>query len=197
MVTRGIVLGYVISAQGIEVDKAKISVIQNLPHPKTVKDIRAFLGHASFYRRFIKDFAKIARPLTQLLQNDAIFDFNNDCIRAFDTLKKALISAPIIQSPDWSIPFELMCDASDYAVGAVLGQKKNKEPSVVYYASKTLNDAQRNYTTTEKEMLAVVFALEKFRPYILGTVFTDHFALKHLLSKKETKQRLICWVLLI
>ena len=103
-------------------------------------------------------------------------------------LKKALISSPIIQSPDWFIPFELMCDSSDYVVGAVLGQRKNKEASVVYYASKMLNDAQRNYTTTEKEMLAVVFALEKFLPYILGTIttiFTDHFALKHLLSKKR------------
>ena len=200
MVTQGIVLGHVISPQGIEVDKAKISVIKNLPVPKTVKDIRAFLGHAGFYRRFIKDFSKIARPLTQLLQLDVPFNFNKECISAFETLKQALVSAPIIQAPDWSIPFELMCDASDYAVGAVLGQRKDNKPHVIYYASKTLNDAQRNYTTTEKEMLAVVFALEKFRSYIIGTtttVFTDHSALKHLLSKKETKQRLIRWVLLI
>ena len=128
------------------------------------------------------------------------FNFNEDCISAFETLKQALVSAPIIQAPDWSIPFELMCDASDYAVGVVLGQRKDNKPHVIYYASKTLNDAQRNYTTTEKEMLAVVFALEKFRSYIIGTtttVFTDHSALKHLLSKKETKQRLIRWVLLI
>ena len=95
---------------------------------------------------------------------------------------------------------ELMCDASDYAIGAVLGQRKEKTPSVIYYASKTLNDAQRNYTTTEKEMLAIVFALEKFRPYLLEgttTVFTDHSALKFLLSKKDAKQRLIRWVLLL
>jgi hypothetical protein len=121
-------------------------------------------------------------------------------VSSFEKLKQALVSAPVIQSPDWDLPFELMCDASDYAVGAVLGQRKDNKPSVVYYASKTLNDAQRNYTTTEKEMLAVVFALDKFRPYLLGTqttVFTDHAALKYLLSKKETKQRLIRWVLLL
>ena len=144
--------------------------------------------------------SKIARPLTQLLQLDVPFNFNEDYISTFETLKQALVSAPIIQAPDWSIPFELMCDASDYAVGAVLGQRKDNKLNVIYYASKTLNDAQRNYTTTEKEMLAVVFALEKFRSYIIGTtttVFTDHSALKHLLSKKETKQRLIRWVLLI
>ena len=99
------------------------------------------------------------------------------------------MSAPIIQPPDWSLPFELMCDASDYAVGAVLGQRKENKSSVVYYESKTLNPAQRNYTTTEKEMLAVVFALDKFHPYLVGTqttVFTDHSALKFLLSKNKT-----------
>jgi hypothetical protein len=200
MVNRGIVLGHVVSPQGIEVDKAKVIVIQNLPIPKTVKDIRAFLGHAGFYRRFIKDFSKLARPLTQLLLQDAVFNFNEECVSSFEKLKQALVSAPVIQSPDWDLPFELMCDASDYDVGAVLGQRKDNKPSVVYYASKTLNDAQRNYTTTEKEMLAVVFALDKFRPYLLGTqttVFTDHAALKYLLSKKETKQRLIRWVLLL
>ena len=122
------------------------------------------------------------------------FVFDQTCLHAFSTLKDALVSAPIIQAPIWSLPFELMCDASDFAVGAVLGQRKGSTPTVAYYASKTLNDAQRNYTTTEKEMLAIVFALEKFRPYLLEgttTVFTDHAALKHLLSKKEAKQRLI------
>ena len=200
MVTKGIVLGHVVSPQGIEVDRAKVEVIQDLPTPRTVRDIRAFLGHAGFYRRFIQDFSSIARPLTKLLQNDMDFVFNDACLLAFNKLKDALVSAPIIQAPDWSLPFELMCDASDFAVGAVLGQRKSSTPSVVYYASKTMNDAQRNYTTTEKEMLAIVFALEKFRPYLLGgttTVFTDHSALKHLLSKKEAKQRLIRWVLLL
>ncbi|KAM1934599.1 hypothetical protein ACFX15_018766 [Malus domestica] len=111
-----------------------------------------------------------------------------------------LTSAPIIRPLDWSIPFELMCDASDYALGAVLGQRKEKQPHVIYYASRTLNDAQLNYSTTEKELLAVVFALDKFRSYLLGTkviIYTDHAALKYLLTKKEAKPRLIRWMLLL
>ncbi|KAK4405904.1 Retrovirus-related Pol polyprotein from transposon.6 [Sesamum angolense] len=197
---QGIVLGHVISSRGIEVDKAKVDLIVNLPYPTSVREIRSFLGHAGFYRRFIKDFAKIAQPLSQLLQKDANFVFGGDCQEAFDELKRALTSAPIIQPPDWSTPFEIMCDASNYAVGAVLGQKIEKTHHVIYYASKTLDAAQCNYSTTEKELLAIVFALDKFRSYLLGSkivVFSDHAALKHLLSKKESKPRLIRWILLL
>ena len=110
------------------------------------------------------------------------------------------MEAPILQSPNWDLPFEIMCDASDFAVGAVLGQRIDKKLTAICYASMTLADAQLTYTTTEKELLAVVFALEKFRPYILGSkiiVYTDHAALKYLLSKKEAKPRLIRWVLLL
>ena len=121
MVREGIVLGHRVSERGIEVDRAKIEVIEQLPPPTNVKGVRSFLGHAGFYRRFIKDFSRIARPLTSLLAKDAPFNFYDDCLLAFYTLKKALVSAPIIQPPDWSLPFEIMCDASDYAVGAVLG----------------------------------------------------------------------------
>ncbi|KAK4407771.1 Retrovirus-related Pol polyprotein from transposon opus [Sesamum angolense] len=133
---QGIVLGHVISSRGIEVDKAKVDLIVNLPYPTSVREIRSFLGHAGFYRRFIKDFAKIAQPLSQLLQKDANFVFGGDCQEAFDELKRALTSAPIIQPPDWSTPFEIMCDASNYAVGAVLGQKIEKTHHVIYYALK-------------------------------------------------------------
>ena len=105
-------------------DKAKIDVIERLPPLVNVKGIRSFLDHAGFYRRFIKDFSQIARPLTNLLSKDAPFEFTDEFLRAFEILKKALISAPIIQPPDWSLPFEMMCDASDYAVGAVLGKPK-------------------------------------------------------------------------
>ncbi|CAL8993258.1 unnamed protein product [Prunus brigantina] len=103
-------------------------------------------------------------------------------------------------APDWSLPFELMCDASDYAIGAVLGQRVNKLAHVIYYASRTLNDAQLNYSTTEKELLAVVFALEKFRSYLVGSkviVYSDHAALRFLLTKKDAKPRLIRWILLL
>ncbi|KAL4282496.1 hypothetical protein GQ457_16G018920 [Hibiscus cannabinus] len=169
MVNEGIVLGHKISSKGMEVDKAKIEVISKLPPPTTVKGIRSFLGHAGFYRRFIEDFSKITKPLCSLLEQGRPFEFNNDCTKAFNLLKQKLVTAPIVEPPDWKLPFELMCDASDYAVGAVLGQKKGKIFHPIYYASKTLNDAQVNYTTTEKEMLVVIFAFDKFRSYLIGT----------------------------
>ncbi|GKC07899.1 reverse transcriptase domain-containing protein [Tanacetum coccineum] len=151
-----IVLGHKISKSGIEVDRAKFDVIAKLPHPTTVKGVRSFLGHAGFYRRFIQDFSKIARPMTYLLEKETPFVFSKDCIDAFETLKKKLTEAPILVVPDWNLPFELMCDASDFAIGAVLGQQKTKHFQPIHYASKTMTEAQIHYTTTEKEMLAVV-----------------------------------------
>ncbi|KAH7862315.1 hypothetical protein Vadar_002873 [Vaccinium darrowii] len=152
MVTQRIVLGHIVSSKGIEVDKAKIDLIANLPTPKTVKDVWSFLGHAGFYWRFIQGFSAISRPLF------------------------------------------------DYAVGAVLGQRRGKDPCVIYYASKTLNETQLNYTTTEKELLAVVFALDKFRSYLVGSqivVYTDHAALRYLMTKQDAKACLIRWILLL
>ena len=188
------------SERGIEVDKAKIEVIEQLSPPMNIKGIQSFLGHAGFYRRFIKDFSFIARPLTLLLAKDALFEFDDACLTSFNLLKKALISAPIIQPPDWSLPFEIMCDASDYAVGAVLGQTKNKKHHAIAYASKTLTGAQLNYATTEKELLAIVFSINKFGSYLVGAkiiVYTDHAALKYLLTKKDAKPRLIRCILLL
>ncbi|XP_062118310.1 uncharacterized protein LOC133831924 [Humulus lupulus] len=126
MVREGIVLGHKISSEGIEVDRAKISTIENLPPPISVKGVRSFLGHAGFYRRFINDFSKVSKPLSTLLMNGVPFDFNEECLTAFKTLNEKLISAPIVCAPNWDLPFELMCDASDYAVGAVLGQRVDK-----------------------------------------------------------------------
>ena len=177
MVTQGIVLGHIVSKTGIEVDKAKVELISNLPTPKCVRDIRSFLRHAGFYRRFIKDFSAIARPLCTLLAKDVPFAWSQACEDAFVKLKTMLVSPPIMRSPNWNLPFEIMCDASDYAIGAVLGQREDIKAFVIYYANKTLDSAQANYTTTEKEFLNVVFALEKFRSYIVGspvTIFTDH-----------------------
>ncbi|KAD4386230.1 hypothetical protein E3N88_26399 [Mikania micrantha] len=173
MVREGVVLGHVISERGMEVDRAKINVISTLPPPTNVKGIRSFLGHAGFYRRFIKSFSVITKPLCNLLLKDVPFEFDDECLKSFNLLKEQLVAAPILQSPDWSLPFEIMCDASDYAVGAVLGQRVDKKPVVIYYASKTLSDAQLNYTTTEKELLAVVFALDKFRSYVCQHVNLD------------------------
>ncbi|GJZ70661.1 reverse transcriptase domain-containing protein [Tanacetum coccineum] len=200
MVKEGIVLGHKISKSGIEVDRAKIDVIAKLPYPTNVKGVRSFLGHAGFYRRFIKDFSKIARPMTQLLMKDAKFVFSNECMQAFNFLKNKLIFAPVIIAPDWNLDFELMCDASDYAIGAVLGQRIDKMFCPIYYASKTMNDAQEHYTTTEKELLAVVYAFDKFRSYLIMSktvVYTDHSALKYLFSKQDAKPRVIRWVLLL
>nr|CAN83985.1 hypothetical protein VITISV_018004 [Vitis vinifera] len=147
-----IVLGHIISEKDIEVDKAKVKLIIKLLSPTTVKEVRQFLGHVGFYRRFIKDFSKLSKPLCELL----------------------------VRAPNWQLPFEVMCDVSDFAIGVVLGQREYGKHYVIYYASKTLNEAQRNYTTTEKELLAIVFALDKFRAYL-----------------QDAKARLIRWILLL
>ncbi|GJZ37950.1 reverse transcriptase domain-containing protein [Tanacetum coccineum] len=153
MVKEGIVLGHKISKNGIEVDKAKVDVIAKLPHPTTVKGVRSFLGHAGFYRRFIKDFSKISRPMTHLLEKNTPFIFSDECIQAFETLKKKLTEAPILIAPDWDLPFELMCDASDFTI--VLPHLEQKH--CVY----------------------------------------GHSALKYLFANKDSKARLLRWVLLL
>ncbi|XP_015970218.1 uncharacterized protein LOC107493677 [Arachis duranensis] len=154
MVTKGIVHGHKISNKRIEVNQAKVEIIEKLPPPTNVKAIRSFLGHAGFYRRFIKDFSKLAKPLCNLLVVDTPFVFGEHCLYGFETLKAKLVIAPIISAPNWALPFKLI---------------------------RVLNDAQRNNTTTEKELLAVVYAIDKFRSYLIGskvTVYTDHAALK-------------------
>ena len=162
MVREGVVLGHIVSSKGLEVDKAKIEVIQNLPQTGTVRDLRSFLGHVGFYRRFIQDFAKVSKSLTTLLCKDKDFIIDEEGKRAFTMLKQALIEALILQSPNCDLPFEIMCGPLDYAVGAVFGQRHDKKPTAICYTSKTLIKAPINYTTTEKELLAVVYTIEKF-----------------------------------
>ena len=152
MVREGIVLGHLVSSKGFELDKAKVEVIQDLALPKSIKELRSFLGHVGFYRRFIQDFAKVSKPLTSLLCKEKDFITEEEGKHAFMQLKQALVEAPILQSPNWDLPFEIMCDASDFAVGVVLGQRIDKKPTVICYVSKTLADAQLIYTTTEKEL---------------------------------------------
>ncbi|RVW84035.1 Retrovirus-related Pol polyprotein from transposon opus [Vitis vinifera] len=159
----------------IEVDKAKIEIIVNLPPPTNVKEVRQFLGHAGFYRRFIKDFSKLARPMCALLAKDAKFKWDQNCQHCFEELKRLLTTAPIVRRPNWDLPFEVMCDASDQAMGAILGQRDEGKPYVIYYAN-------------------------KFRAYLVGApivIFTDHSALKYLVNKKDSKARLIRWILLL
>ncbi|RDX74546.1 Retrovirus-related Pol polyprotein, partial [Mucuna pruriens] len=147
MVAEGIVLGHLVSSRGVEVDKAKIDIITSLPNLASMWEVRSFLGHAGFYRRFIKNISKTSLPLSKLLQKEVEFVFNKECIQAFEELKTRLTSTPILQAPNWELPFELMCDASNSTLGAVLGQR----------------DA------VEKELLAIVFALDKFCSYLLGS----------------------------
>jgi len=134
----------------------------------------------------------VVNPLCKLLEKDAKFNFNDDCVRAFELLKLKFTTTPIITAPNWSVPFELMCDASDLAVRADLGQRINTIFHLVYYASKTMNSVQVNY-------IIIVFEIVKFCPYLMGTkviVYTDHAALHYLMSKKDSKDRLMRWVLL-
>ena len=126
-------LGHMISAAGLEVDQAKVSIIRNLMPPTIVKGIRSFLGHAGFYKRFIRDFSKIARPLCRLLKNDTKFYFDESCQNFFEEIKSRLVEAPIMEKPDWNREFEIICDASDFAMGAVLGQKAEKVFKAIYY----------------------------------------------------------------
>ncbi|XP_049399876.1 uncharacterized protein LOC125863958 [Solanum stenotomum] len=184
LVREGIVLGHKISKSGLEVDKSKVEVIEKFPPPIIVKGVRSFLGHVGLYRRVIKDFSKTARPMCSLLEKEMKFVFDEKCLQVFELLKKKLIEDPILISPIWELPFEPMCDASDIVVGAVLGQPKDRMFHSIYYASKTLDATQSNYTVTEKEMLVLVFAFDKFRSYLVGT-------------KKDAKPRMIRWILLL
>ncbi|GKC13148.1 reverse transcriptase domain-containing protein [Tanacetum coccineum] len=172
MVKEGILLGHKVSEAGLEVDKSKIDIISN------------------FHRTLI----------SKLLEKDTPFEFNDECQNAFKILKEMLTCAPVIVSPNWSLPFELMCDASDFTVGAILGQKEGRNFHLIYFVSKTLNAAQQNYTITKKELMVVVFAFDKFQSYLALSktiVYTDHSALRHLFKKQDAKPRLIRWILLL
>nr|GEW50390.1 hypothetical protein [Tanacetum cinerariifolium] len=171
-------------------------------HDVIKKEVEKLLDAGLIYPIFDSpwDFSKISRPMTYLLEKNSPFIFSNECIQAFRSLKEKLTKAPILIAPNWDQPFELMCDASDYAVGAVLGQRVEKHFRPIHYASKTMNQAGTNYTTIEKEMLVVVYAFEKFRSYLImnkSIVYTDHSALKYLFAKKDAKARLLRWILLL
>ncbi|CAN6711701.1 unnamed protein product [Malus baccata var. baccata] len=176
MVKQGIVLGHIVSERGIEVDKSKIDLVRYLPSPTLVREVRSFLGHAGFYRQFIKDFSRISAPLCRLLQKDVTFDFNEQCEKAFKHLKDMLTSAPIIRPPDWSIPFELICDASDYALGAVLGQRKDKQPHTDHAALK--------YLLTKKEakprLIRWMLFLQEFELEIRDKKGSENVVADHL-----------------
>nr|GEX77607.1 DNA-directed DNA polymerase [Tanacetum cinerariifolium]GEX87926.1 DNA-directed DNA polymerase [Tanacetum cinerariifolium] len=201
MVKEGIVPSHKISKEGIEVDKAKVDVITKLPHPTTIKCIQSFLGHAGFYCHFIKDFSKIARPMTRLLEKDTPFIFSKQCVEAFQTLKRKLTEAPILIAPDWDMPLKLSCDASDFAIGAVLGQRQEKHFRPIHYASKTMTEAESNYTTAEKEisrgkdskaiLLRWVLLLQEFTFKVIDTKGSENLVTDHLSLLENPHQNVL------
>ena len=182
-------LGHVVSADGLLPDPNKTSKVKDWPTPGTVQEVQQFLGLANYYRRFIHNFAVIAKPLHHLTEKHTKFQWNHDCQNAFTALKTCLTSAPILALPDWSRPFVLDTDASDAGIGAVLSQiHQDGREYVIAYASRTLNRAERNYCATRKELLAVVTFMKHFRQYLVGhnfTVRTDHAALTWLQNFKS------------
>ena len=191
-------LGHIISRKGIEVDPEKTKAVSEFPRPKTQKQVRSFLGMANFYRRFIKDYSLVAAPLNVLLRKDKKFHWTQECQQAFEALKSKLISAPVLSYPDPVKRFILTCDASDTAVGYVLGQKDHQNREyVIAYGGKSLTSDQKKNNTTEKECLAVLCGIEAYRPYLAHgefDVITDHRALLWLRTAKHTG-RLERWAL--
>lgn len=189
-------LGYVVNSAGLLVDPNKVEAIVNIPTPKNVSDIRRLVGLASWYRRFVPDFSSVVAPLTQLLKKNKPFVWDDDCERAFRMIKERLISAPVLSCPNFELPFTIQTDASDFGLGAVLSQTHPEGEKVVCYLSRSLTKAERKFSTTEKECLAVIFAIEKLRPYIEGTKFrvvTDHYSLKWLNNIKDPVGRIARW----
>lgn len=190
-------LGHVISEKGIECDPSKVEKVQTWPIPKSKADVKSFLGFCSYYRRFIPDFSHIAYPLTQLTSEYATYEWTDSEQHAFEQLKAFLITAPILVLPDFTKPFIVCTDASGVGLGAILKQKDDKgRERVIAYASRTLLPAERRYTTSERECLALIFATKVFRPYLYGskvTVYTDHSALTSLRNVKNPNGRLARW----
>lgn len=191
-------LGHKVSKRGVEPDSSKVMAVRDYPVPKCVREVRSFLGVAGYYRRFIENFAKLGKPLFDLTKQNTTFNWTPACQTAFDTLKEKLLTAPVLVFPNFQKPFILATDASNQAIGAVLSQEIDGEEHPVAYASRTLFPAEKNYSTTEQEMLALVWSTKYFRCYLLGRPFkviTDHSALRWMLSLKEPSSRLMRWSL--
>ena len=194
------VLGHIITAEGVEPNPDKVSAILGLQPPTTVSLVRTFLGMTGFYRHYIKGFGRIATPLTMLLHNDQPWVWGPEQQLAFDTLRTALVTSPCLRRPDFSQPFILSTDWQPLAVGAVLAQEHEGKEYAIAYASKTLSPAQQHYGATDGECLAVIWAVDKFRPYLYGTHFelrTDHAALQYLMTAQSLSGRLLRWSLLL
>ncbi|CAM6097605.1 unnamed protein product [Calypogeia fissa] len=201
LVSSGKLLGHIVCQQGILVDPDKVEVIRNMPAPRHATEVRRFLGSGGFYQRYIKGHSAISAPLSKLTSTHETFQWSPECQKAFEEIKERLSQAPILKEPDWGKEFHLHTDASLIAVGAVLAQQGEEGiDSPVYYASRLLNVHERNYTTTEREALAMIFAVKKFRHYLLGNkfvFFVDHNALVNLVNKPQLSGRIGRWILLL
>jgi hypothetical protein len=189
-------LGHVISENGVAPDPSKIEKVKNYPRPTDIKGIQAFLGFAGYYRRFIKCFAEIAKPLSKLTRKEEKFVWGTEQQLAFEELRDKLISAPILQHPNFEKEFVITTDASNLAIGGVLSQGKVGEDLPIAYASRVLNSAEKNYPVVEKELLAIVWTIKHFRPYLYGkrfVVYTDHRPLTYLFNLKDPSSRLMRW----
>jgi len=183
------------------VDVAKVIVMLALLAPTNLRELRGFLGCVGYYRRFIENYARLAMPLTELLKKEEEYLWTEIRQQAFEELKRRLVTAPILAPPDWSKSFHVTLDASGWCVGAILWQLDDEgRERPIYYASRQMNPAEKNYTTTEREALAVIYACKKFRHYLLGykVIFhTDHDSLKYLVNKPDLSGRLARWILLL
>ncbi len=201
-VVKGILLGYVVSKDGREPDPEKVAVIKNLAPPINVKGVERMLGHIGWYRELIPDYATRTVPITRLQRKLVKFEWTEECQTAFEWLKERLSAYPVLKPPNWEVPFHIYCDASAVAVGSALCQPtdEGKKDYPIAFASKQLNAAEKNYTTTERECLAMVFSVKKFRHYLLLNpivFFVDHMAIKYLVNKADLSGRIARWVLLL
>ena len=192
-------LGHIVSKDGISTDPKKIKAIQEWPVPRNATELRSFIGLANYYRRFVKDFSGMAAPLTGLLGKDVWTktSWGRVHTEAFEALKAALVNAPVLQAPDFSRPFLVKTDASDYAIGAVLSQESGRDDLPVAFESKKLNPAETRYTTHEKELLAVVHSLRTWRHYLQGQAFrvvTDNWAVKYIQTQPHLNKRQARWM---
>ena len=192
------VLRHIVSGKGLSPDPSKVLAVKNFPVPRNMKDVQSFLGFCTYYRRFIPDFAHLPRPLTELTKKNNPFIWSTDQQNSFEALKSTLQQAPILGHPNYDLPMEIHCDASGYGLGAVLVKQQEGGERVISYASRLLSKAESNYSVTERECLALIFAVQRFRSYIWGAkikVVTDHHALCWLMKKKDLAGRLARWSL--
>ena len=193
-------LGHVVTPEGVSPNPDKVRVVQEFPPPNNLKELRHFLGLANYYRRFVTGFSHIANPLNALTKKGVYLHWTEECAVAFDKLKCALVSAPILAYPSFKEPFLLFVDASSTGIGFTLAQVQNAKEVVIAYNGRGLNQAERNYSTTEREALALVEGIKKFQPYLQNrkfTVVTDHSSLRWLMNVKDASGHLARWALLL